>query len=254
MSWIDFPKPGPTAKLRLFCFPYAGGSARVFRPWANHFSDAIEVCPVELPGRGQQVKQPLLTDLPSLVTVTAIALEPYLDKPFVLFGHSMGALLAFEVARFMRKTHNIEPSSLIISGRRPPQWVDSHPPTYNLPDSELIEKLRWLKGTSRAALEDPELMTLLLPIFRADFSVCETYIYQAQTPLSCPIIALGGWSDPATRHGALRGWREHTSGRFIKKSFPGHHFFIHTAQTRLLKFLDLQLQQLCTAENSRSRS
>lgn len=253
MSWIDFPKPNSHAQLRLFCFPYAGGSARVFRPWVDYFSDTVEVCPVELPGRGQQVKNPLITDLPSLVKAITAALDPYLDKPFALFGHSMGALLAFELARSLRQTHSPEPVSLIVSGRRPPQWVDDDPPTYNLPDSELLEKLRWLKGTSQAALDNPELMQLLLPIFRADFSVCETYIYQPQAPLSCPIIALGGWSDPATRRGALRGWREHTTGKFVQKSFPGHHFFIHSAQTHLLRFLDKQFLSFDVPEVSINR-
>ncbi|MFP4338357.1 MAG: thioesterase II family protein, partial [Halothece sp.] len=133
------------------------------------------------------------------------------------------------------------PKHLFVSGRRAPQIPEDDPPSYNLPDAELIKKLRWLNGTSAKILDDPEMMQLMLPILRADFAVCETYEYQSATPLPCPITAFGGWRDPAIRHGGLKGWREQTTNNFTKKTFPGNHFFLHSAEASLLKFLQKQL-------------
>ena len=231
----------PDANFRLFCFPYAGGNAQIFRSWSNHLSPKIEVCPAELPGHGRRRKETPFTDLNELVSAIVPIITPHLDKPFAFFGHSMGALIAFELTRTLRNQGQPLPTHLLVSGRRAPQLPEDDSPSYNLPDDELIKKLRWLQGTSSKVLDDPEMMQLMLPILRADFEVCETYQYTEQTPLPCPIVAFGGWRDPATRRGGLKGWREHTSANFTKKTFPGNHFFLHSAQTSLLKFLNQQL-------------
>lgn len=240
-QWFKPISPNPQANLRLFCFPYAGGSAQIFRSWPNQLPNTIELCPAELPGHGRRMKESPFTDLKELVNTIIPIITPRLDKPFAFFGHSMGALIAFELTRRLRDNNQPLPTHLIVSGRRAPQQEEEESPTYNLPDEELIKKLRWLKGTSTNVLDDPEMMQLMLPILRADFAVCETYQYTEQPPLPCPIIALGGWCDPATRNGGLKGWQEHTATEFRKKSFPGNHFFLHSAQTRLLKFLAKQL-------------
>ena len=231
----------PAANLRLFCFPYAGGNAQIFRSWSDHLSSNIEICPAELPGHGRRRKETPFTNLQELVSAIIPIITPDLDKPFAFFGHSMGALIAFELTRLLRDRALPLPTHLFVSGRRAPQLPEDDPPSYNLPDEELIKKLRWLKGTSSKILDDPEMMQLMLPILRADFEVCETYKYTEQAPLPCPIVALGGWRDPATRNGGLKGWREHTSSNFSKKTFPGNHFFLHSAETPLLKFLNQQL-------------
>jgi len=241
-QWFKPISPNPQANLRLFCFPYAGGSAQIFRSWSNQLPNTIEVCPAELPGHGRRMKESPFTDLKELVN-TIIPIIPHrLDKPFAFFGHSMGALIAFELTRRLRDNNQPVPTHLIVSGRPAPQLEEDESPTYNLPEEELIKKLRWLKGTATTVLNDPEMMQLMLPILRADFAVCETYQYTEQSPLPCPIIALGGWWDPATRKGGLNGWREHTTANFRKKTFPGNHFFLHSAQSRVIKFLRKQLE------------
>ncbi len=238
------PSPAnPQATLRLFCFPYAGGNAQTFKNWSNYLPDSIEVCAAELPGHGQRMKETPHTDLKELVREMATILPHYFDKPFAFFGHSMGALIAFELTRLLRTRNQPLPDHLFVSGRRAPQIPEDDPPTYNLPDAELIKKLRWLKGTSAKILDDPEMMQLMLPILRADFAVCETYEYQPAEPLSCPLTAFGGWRDPAIRNGGLKGWKEQTNNEFTKKTFPGNHFFLHSAQVSLLKFLQKQLNE-----------
>lgn len=242
--------PKPQATLRLFCFPYAGGNAQTFRNWSNQLPDTIEVCPAELPGHGRRMKEPPHSDLKALLEEIVAVIPHYFDKPFAFFGHSMGALIAFELTRLLRdrlwqraKLDRAQslPDHLFVSGRRAPQIPEDDPPSYNLPDAELIKKLRWLKGTSAKILDDPEMMQLMLPILRADFAVCETYKYQPAAPLPCPITAFGGWRDPAIRHGGLKGWREQTTNNFTKKTFPGNHFFLHSAEASLLKFIQKQL-------------
>ncbi len=240
-QWFKPLPANPQATLRLFCFPYAGGSAQIFRNWSNHLSDTVELCPAELPGHGRRRKETPFTDLNKLVSALIPIITPYLDQPFAFFGHSMGALIAFELTRTLRDEGQPLPTHLFVSGRRAPQFPEDDPPTYNLPDEELIEKLRWLKGTSSSILDNPEMMQLMLPILRADFEVCETYQYREQPPLPCPITAFGGWRDPASRRGGLKGWREHTSADFNKKTFPGNHFFLHSAELPLLKYLNKQL-------------
>lgn len=235
--WIQFYQPKPQANLRLFCFPYAGGGAQIFSTWSKELPNQIEVCPVELPGRGRRWQETPFMELPPLVETIANAIAPLLNRPYAFFGHSIGALIAFELARFFRQKNASEPVYLFVSSRRAPQLQDPDPPSHTLPDDELIRKLNWLKGTPQNALNDPELMQLWLPVLRADLAVGETYTYISQKPLSCPIIALGGRQDPAIRRGGLRQWREQTTGTFSKHLFRGNHFFLHSAQPRLLKLL-----------------
>ncbi|PSO63477.1 MAG: putative thioesterase [Cyanobacteria bacterium QH_6_48_35] len=239
--WLPIPDPKPDAHLRLFCFPYAGGAARIFNAWSDQIPETMELCPVELPGHGRRLAEKPYARLSPLVEAIAIAINPFLDKPFAFFGHSMGALLAFELAQHLREYNAPQPVHLFVSGCRAPQFPDTDSPSRNLPDEELMKKLRWLKGTPREVLDNPEMRQLLFPVLRADFAVCEMYEYRSQPPLDCPITALGGWRDPATRSGGLRGWRQHTTETFAKKVFRGNHFFLHSSQTPLLKFLCKQL-------------
>ncbi len=175
--WLRSPKPNPQASLRLFCFPYVGGGALIFRTWPNSLPATAEVCPVELPGRGTRLKETPFTRLLPLVQALAQALLPHLDKPFAFFGHSMGALISFELTRQLRRLYGLVPLHLFVSAHRAPQLPDPDPPIHTLPEAEFMEELRCLNGTPKEVLEQPELMELMLPILRADFALCETYIY-----------------------------------------------------------------------------
>lgn len=245
-SWVTCFKPNPQAKLRLFCFAYAGSSASIFRLWSDSLPTTIEVCPIELPGRGSRLRLAPFTRLDTLVSAIAQALLPYLDKPFAFFGHSMGGLISFELARLLRTEHGLVPFHLFISGRRAPQIPALSPPIHALPEPAFLEELRLLDGTPKAVLENAELMQLLLPTLRADFAVIETYVYAAEPALDCPITAFGGLQDSSVSCDDLEAWREQTSASFSRQMFPGNHFFLHSAQPLLLMNLSQELHQLAT--------
>ncbi|OUL18949.1 putative thioesterase [Nostoc sp. T09] len=236
-SWIISPKPNPQADLRLFCFPYAGGSSLIFRSWPDSLPTSVEVCTVELPGRGRQMKLQPYNKIEPLVDAIASVIHPYLDIPFAFFGHSMGGLVSFELARLLRKKYGTLPVHLFISGRRAPQIPDLEPPIHNLPELAFIEELRQLKGTPPAVLENAELMQLFLPILRADFAVLETYIYTSEPPLECPITVFGGLQDSEVGCDELQAWQEQTKADFNLHMFPGDHFFLHSSQSILLEKL-----------------
>lgn len=177
------------------------------------------------------------TQLEPLVQVIAEVLLPYLDKPFALFGHSMGAVVSFELARLLRRQYKREPLHLFVSGRRAPQIPSSQACIHTLPEVAFLDKLRRLNGTPTAVLENVELMQLLLPTLRADFAVIETYIYAAEPPLSCPITVFGGLQDDEVGLDDLQAWRQHTNACFSLQLFPGDHFFLHSAPELLLQSL-----------------
>ncbi|OKH20892.1 putative thioesterase [Hydrococcus rivularis NIES-593] len=240
-DWITCPKPNPQAKLRLFCFPYAGGAAWNFRTWHSNLPTNVEVCALELPGRGTRILSSPFTRMELLVKAIAIALQPYLDKPFAFFGHSMGALVSFEVSRFLRREWGIFPVHLFVSGRRAPQIPNSHAPIYDLQETEFLEKLRAFNGTPAEVLEHKELMELMIPILRADFAVLETYLYTPEPPLACPIAVFGGLQDRDVSGIELEAWREQTHDSFQLQMFPGDHFFLHSARSLLLQSLAQQI-------------
>jgi len=243
-SWVICPKPNPQANLRLFCFPYAGGSALIFRPWSDRLPPYVEVCPIELPGRGRRLREPPLSQLNPLIQALAHALLPYLDKPFAFFGHSMGGLVSFELTRQLRRAYGLSPTHLFVSGRRAPQIPAREPPIHLLPDSLFLEELRQLNGTPDEVLANKELMQLLLPILRADFTALETYVYAPEPRLNCPLVIFGGLQDREVSCDALEAWREQTNAAFSLQMLPGDHFFLHSAQSLLLRTLSQTLHQL----------
>lgn len=229
-----FVNPRPEARLRLFCFPFAGGSALVFRDWQSFLPHWIEVFPVELPGRGTRLREGLLPNLDILVKNVADGLQTLLDKPFAFFGHSMGALIAFELSRLLRRNRMPLPQMLLISGRSAPHLEQHEKKIYNLPESEFINEIKALKGTPAQVLENSELMQLLIPILRADFQVCETMVFKEEPLLTCPISVFGGEDDMDVPVEDLQSWRELTTGSFSCELFPGSHFFIQESQAAFL--------------------
>jgi len=239
--WVKCSRPNSQANLRLFCFPYAGGGTWSFRDWSDNLPQTIEVCSIELPGRGTQMKSSPFTQLQPLVGAIADGIYPYLDKPFAFFGHSMGGLVSFEVARLLRKNYGIVPVHLLTSGRRAPQLKPTKPSIHNLPKPDFIKELKALNGTPSEVLNNQELMDLMLPILRADFAVLETYNYTEEKSFSCPISVFGGLQDPEVTHEELEAWRKQTSSKFLLHMFEGDHFFIHSTQPMLLKLVSQQL-------------
>jgi medium-chain acyl-[acyl-carrier-protein] hydrolase len=241
-SWITRRKPSPQARLRLFCFPYAGGGVSIFRAWSDGLPADVEVCPVQLPGRGTRLMEPPFTRLSPLIEALTQALFPLLDKPFAFFGHSLGALVSFELARQLRRQYAVQPVRLFISADRAPQIPNRDPPIHSLSEGEFLVELRRLNGTPREVLEDEELRQIMLPLLRADFAVYETYGYRTEPPLNCPISAFGGLQDHRVNRGDLEAWRDQTSVSFSLRMFPGDHFFLNTTLPVLLRVLSQELR------------
>lgn len=218
----------------------------IYRSWPQSLPPEVEVCAAQLPGRGTRIREQPFQSLTPLVEAAAEAITPYLDKPFALFGHSMGAVISFELARRLRDLGKPQPSHLFVSGRRAPQVPNEDPVTYNLLDDELQRELLRLNGTPQEVLEHPGLMELMIPLLRADFAVVETYDYHPGAPLGCPITAFGGLQDLDVTREYLEGWREQTAGAFALRMLPGNHFFLNDAQTQtlLLRALSGDLHQL----------
>ncbi len=226
--WLIRPQVLPDPQSRLFCLPYAGGSASVFRLWSRFAPPGVEVCSVELPGRGTRFGEQAYVHMDQLVGDLVRSMQPFLDRPYTIFGHSMGGLVGFELTRRLRALGYAPPEHLIISaasdptGRRAPAS-----PLHLASDALVMAKLRSLNGTPAALLEDDEFMGLMLPTIRADFAVLETYRYRPEAPLAVPITVLGGIEDTSVSPSGLAGWRQLSSSGFGLQMFEGDHFFLH---------------------------
>lgn len=240
-SWIKCFKPNSTASLRLFCFPYAGGGASLFRSWHHQLPQEIEVCAIQLPGREDRIKEPPFTHILPLVQVLASVLRSYSDIPFAFFGHSMGALISFELTHQLCRQQQPTPVHLLLSGRHAPQLPEHSPLLHTLPNHEFLQELRDLNGTPAGVLDNPELVQLVLPLLRADLSICGTYVYLNRSPLRCPISVFGGIDDPNETGDRLQPWKTQTTSTFSLTMLPGNHFFLQTNQSTLLKRLAHEL-------------
>ncbi|GAB4190473.1 MAG: hypothetical protein OHK0022_03290 [Roseiflexaceae bacterium] len=240
--WALRFRPSPQAKLRLFCLHYAGGGASVFQPWAGLLPPQIELWGVQLPGRERRLREAPFVRMAPLADAVTDALRPLLDRPFALFGHSMGALLSFELARRLRREGGPLPVALLLSAHRAPHMPRRERPIHNLPEPELIDELRRLNGTPEEVLSHPELLELLLPLIRADFAACETYEYTEEPPLDCPISVFGGMTDPLVNRDELDAWSTHTAAAFSARVLPGDHFFLHKSRPMLLQALSIDLR------------
>ncbi len=240
--WIIRDSFAPDNVIRLFCFSYAGGGASVFRQWQATLPDQIEVCPVQLPGRENRISEPLITNLDELVDIASVELASYFDSPFAFYGHSIGARIAFELARNVHRKLGVRPCCLIVSGSRAPHIPEPNP-LHHLPDNEFMNELRRFSGTPEAVLQSKELMEMFLPILRADFSVDETYVYSEALPLDCPIFVFGGTDDAEAKIEELKAWADHTSNAFSLEMISGGHFFLQTERNLLLQSIRGILRQ-----------
>lgn len=235
--WIAFHQPRPLAKLRLFCFPYAGGSAVAYRDWVTEMPREVEVFPVQLPGRERRMREPAFRRMEPLVDELVTALGPLLDKPFAFFGHSMGAAIAYDLAQRLRRSGGATPAHLVVSAREAPQLPPDEEQIFQLPDDELCERLREMNGTPAEVLAHPELMQLLLPLLRADFELNDTYAPSDNPPLDCPLTAFGGLADGEVTKESLAAWKEVTSSAFQMRMFTGDHFYLHEHQSQLIRMV-----------------
>lgn len=248
-EWIVRYRPNDQARMRLFCFPYAGGRASIFRSWVDALPEDIELCGIQLPGREDRLGEQAYTRLTPLVQTLAEAVYPYLDKPFAFYGHSMGSLISFELARELRRTYDRHPTCLYLAAFRAPHLPNPNIKIYSLP-SEVFKVVLRADGIPETILQNEELMQVMLPMIRADYEVCDTYEYQEEPPLACPFTLFGGLEDVRISKVDLEAWPVHSLARCSLSMLPGSHLFLHTAQELLLTEISQKLEIYLKSLNS----
>jgi surfactin synthase thioesterase subunit/glycosyltransferase involved in cell wall biosynthesis len=239
-QWFPSVETKPPIRLRLFCFPHAGGGAAAFLRWAESLPAGIVLSPVRLPGRESRLAEPPFCEMAPLVAALGQAIEPFLAEPFAFYGHSMGAVVAFELARRLRARGLPLPQRLFVSAARAPQFRKHYTPPPVPDDAQFIAELRRLEGVPAEVLANEELMQLVLPALRADSALFRNYLCTDDPPLPCPIRAYGGLEDPNVTRAHLEAWAAETTASFALEMFPGGHFFIDSP-----RFLSALARDLC---------
>ncbi len=242
--WIVRHDPRDHARLRLFCLPHAGAGAAIFRGWHHDFPANVDVCAIEPPGRFVRHKEPLIGDMAEFIEALAPAVEPFLDLPFALLGYSLGSVMAFELARYLRRRRELEPTHLIIAAAKAPQLPRRLPPISREPRQQFVRQLEQRYGPFEAAIKgDPDMFEIALGIMRNDLGMLENYRYADEPALRCPTLAVGGAADGSTQPSELEGWREQTSGTFKLAWLPGGHFFLRTSGPELRDLVRRHLEE-----------
>lgn len=235
--WLVRWRPVAMPRLRLFCLPHAGGGAVAYREWADSLAPGVEVVAIRPPGRESRFGEPPLRRVADIVGGMLEEVVPLLDRPHAWFGHSLGALTAFEACRALFRAALPAPRLLLVSGRMAPHVPPRETPVHDAPLPDFLARLRKLNGTPLEILDDPVMMTGLLPMLRADFAAVETYTCADGPPLTCPISAFGSTDDPFVTLTGMHAWQEHTRARFTIRMLGGDHFFLHEAQGQFLTLL-----------------
>lgn len=235
------PKPVAHPRLRLFCFPYAGGSAAIYHQWPTCTPADTEVLAVQYPGRATRLREAPITDLDLLLDDIEVTIVPLLDRPFAFFGHSMGATVAYELARRLQAKQKPLPAHLFLSGRSAPHFPAAKSTLHTLPDQDFLASVRAMNGTPAELLEHSELMEMMLPVIRADFQLLETWQHEAAAPLDLPISVFGGLADDGVPLENLDAWAAYTTGKMKRHMFPGDHFFLHQQYPAILNIINRAL-------------
>ena len=243
-TWTSCPLPCRGATLRLFCIPYAGAGASVFRDWPDEMTPEIEVWPVHAPGRERRLGEPPMRSIRSLAAGAAAGLAPHLDQPYAIFGHSMGALIGFELARALRRARQRPPQALLVSGFGGPHLTSRRSPIHPLADEQFKDAVRALNGTPSDVIANDELMDLLLPLLRADFQAVETYSHSEEPPFEVPIFVYSGRDDFETPEEDLAEWSRHTSAECRVTLFEGDHFYLRRCGPALRRQVRSDLLEL----------
>lgn len=234
--FIRYPS-STVPRMRLFCFPYAGGDGQIYRSWASALSPSIEVVAAEYPGRGRRFAEPLIDRIPTLVARLLAAIRPLLDLPFAFYGHSNGALVAYELARQMRHALQRDPQVLLLAAKRSP-LLPAETPVHNLGDEEFTRVLHRYDGTPPAVLHSPQLMEVYLPILRADFALGETYQLDATTRLPVPCHLISGDQDRIANPQDIRAWAPLFSGAVHHHTVVGDHFFLKSQSSHVTRIVE----------------
>lgn len=245
--WIRCIKPRPDARIRLYCIPHAGGGASAYRTWQDGLPSIVEVRAVQLPGRENRLMETPFSSATEAAKALADVVEPELSGTWALFGHSMGALVGYELLRELARRGATLPGRFFASAFRAPQVANPDEPIHELPDAEFLDELnRRYDAVPAAARESEELLELILPGLRADTTVCDVYRHEGGEPLSVPISALGGERDTIVRPELLEAWADRTSAGFDLTLFPGDHFYLQADEKALLELISKRLLELAS--------
>lgn len=241
--WLPFGT-SPDAGVRLLCLPHAGAGASVYRSWGTGLSGFVGVCPVQPPGRERRYKEQPLSNAPAIATRLAPEVLAEVTAPYAIFGHSTGALCAFELAREIRRLNGPQPAHLFVAGRPAPQLPMERTAINGMSVTELAVVLRRLGGTPEEVLNDPDLLARFQPLLAADFAVNETYAYSLQPPLDIPITALAATQDPMAGLTQMLAWEEHTTAEFELHVLNGDHFAVFDREQGALDRINTVLEAI----------
>jgi medium-chain acyl-[acyl-carrier-protein] hydrolase len=231
-AWLTSPKTVEEPAARLFCFPYAGGSSAIFKPWVDLVPPTVEIQSLQLPGRPGRMSESPVDSLADLVEPIVEAIEPLTDVPFAFYGHSMGSLVAFEVTKRLAREFRTQPDQLFVAARRAPHMVSRDQTLHEQPLERVREFLRSLRAFPSEVLDHEELMQLLLPALRADLKLDGLYVFSPGEGVSCPIVAFTGQDDAYVLKNEIEGWSMHAGGGFECHTVPGDHFFMDQPKNR----------------------
>ena len=244
-NWLHLFQNNPQASMRLFCFPHAGGAASFFRMWHQWLPDSIEVCPIQLPGRWERIHEPAFRSLEALMEAMTNPLQDYMDKPFALFGHSLGALIAYELVRKIQKVSDgLRLIHLFISSRRAPHVPAPQPYLHLLPDDQLLTSLSGRSADHKAGgRQNLHMQKAFLSVIRNDYEMGETYTYSPGPLLSIPLTVFGGLQDPRLSIEQLQAWQAYTDKSFSIQMFEGKHFYIQNLEKEVIKVIAEKLSR-----------
>ncbi len=249
-TWLVHYRPPQQPGLRLICFPFAGGSASFFRSWQIELAPDIEICAVQLPGRETRFGEAAYTEVTAAVDALLPAIFGHLDVPTALFGHSLGAVLAYEITARLQSAGR-PPRHLFVSAHRAPHLPESRPPLHQLPQEEFVQALRRFNGTPELVLQDPELMDLFLPILRADLQMDFDYFQPTCDALEVPITAFAGRQDRMSPVRGVQAWEQHTRAEFRMHLCDGEHFFLRESRQEVLAIIRSTLSRHLPAAGDR---
>jgi len=237
-NWVIRAKKNNLARIRLYCFPSAGRGASSFGSWTQIVRPELDICSIQLPGRENRYRESSLARIDDVLSGLLPHIEGSLELPFAFFGHSLGALIGFELIRLLRKRGSGLPLHFFVSARRAPNLAEPNPPISHLPDAEFLENVQQrFGGIPEAILKSPDMLQIMTPVLRSDFEMIEKYQYRNEDPLDCPITALGGLGDSSLSQWELEAWKNQTSGRFQVNMFPGDHFYLQNSRAELLQVI-----------------
>jgi medium-chain acyl-[acyl-carrier-protein] hydrolase len=230
-----------TPSLRLFCFPFAGSSASVFRSWVDELPEEVEVLAIQLPGRENRLREPCMRDMDEIVEKLELEINSCLDRPFVFFGHSLGSLIAYELLRRLEASRRHRADLFFASGGPAPHTCLSRAEPLRLTQDQILRDLRRISEAHASLLNDREVLELMLPMLQADFEIYANYRYRETALLQSPIVAIRGATDDYITHQSQLEWKRHTDRQFSFHTIPGSHLFMVDSPGALMALVNAYL-------------